>query len=315
GPDRVAVSGARGRPPTPYYKVCGQEQDGYRTQFTIMIGGRDAAAKARRVGESITERGRLLFRGLNMGDFRDVSIEVLGAESTYGPHAKAQDSREVVLKLTVHHDRREALEVFAREFPSIGLGMAQGITGGGGGRVRASPFIRLHSFLVPREMARPEVRLEGADVAQRAVPGSLYRELEPLPAETGDWPQAETPTVPLPLLAIAYARSGDKGDISNIGVAARHPDFEPLIGRQVTAEKVKDWFAHLASGPVTRYRLPGLNAFNFVLEAALGGGGTASLRFDPQGKAHGQMLLEMPVEVPERFLDHPALKRVRETPA
>ena len=74
------------------------------------------------------------------------------------------------------------------------------------------------------------------------------------------------------------------------------------------ALKVHAFLAHLVEGPVVRYSLPGLAAFNFVLQGALGGGGTASLRYDPQGKGLGQMLLEMPVTIPAALSDHRALK-------
>jgi len=106
------------------------------------------------------------------------------------------------------------------------------------------------------------------------------------------------PREPLPLVALAWGRSGDKGDSANIGVIARRPEYVPLLRAALTEERVAEWFRHLVEGPVRRYELPGIHAFNFVLERALGGGGMASLRMDPQGKAFAQMLLDFPVEVP-----------------
>ncbi len=102
----------------------------------------------------------------------------------------------------------------------------------------------------------------------------------------------------VPLLALAHGRSGDKGDTANIGIIARDPAYLPLLRAQVTADAVASYFGHLVEGPVRRYELPGLDAFNFVLEAALGGGGIASLRTDSQGKAYAQMLLDLPIRVP-----------------
>ncbi len=82
---------------------------------------------------------------------------------------------------------------------------------------------------------------------------------------------------------------------------ARRPEFVPLLAAQLSSDAVGAWFAHLAAGPVTRYPWPGLDGFNFVLERALGGGGVASLRHDPQGKAHAQMLLDLPIAVPAEW--------------
>ncbi|MGB0956770.1 MAG: AtuA-related protein, partial [Panacagrimonas sp.] len=79
---------------------------------------------------------------------------------------------------------------------------------------------------------------------------------------------------------------------------ARQPEYLPWIRAALTEQAVAQWFAHLAQGPVHRYEWPGLNGLNFLLERALGGGGIASLRIDPQGKAYAQMLLDFPIPVP-----------------
>jgi hypothetical protein len=105
------------------------------------------------------------------------------------------------------------------------------------------------------------------------------------------------------LIDLAWGRSGDKGDNANVGIIARKPDYVPLLRAQLTEAAVAEWFAHLLEGGVTRYELPGVNAFNFLLEHALGGGGVASLRMDPQGKAFAQMLLDFPIEVPVDWAD------------
>ena len=104
------------------------------------------------------------------------------------------------------------------------------------------------------------------------------------------------------LREIAHSRTGDKGDISNIGVIARRPELLPLLRAQLTPERVAQWLAHLVQGPVTRFEVPGVHAFNFVCEQALGGGGMASLRNDPLGKGMAQILLSMPIRVPPNLL-------------
>jgi hypothetical protein len=101
----------------------------------------------------------------------------------------------------------------------------------------------------------------------------------------------------VPLATIAHTRSGDKGDISNIGVIANDPRHYPILVRELTAERVKAFFGGFVKGKVERFELPNLGALNFLLHEALGGGGTVSLRVDPQGKTLGAALLKLEIEV------------------
>ena len=110
----------------------------------------------------------------------------------------------------------------------------------------------------------------------------------------------------VPLIRLAVARSGDKGNHSNIGVMARKPEYLAWIAATLTPEAVANWMAHTLDaeqGRVSRWYLPGSHSLNFLLENALGGGGVASLRIDPQGKAFAQQLLEFPVPVPKALAD------------
>ena len=111
------------------------------------------------------------------------------------------------------------------------------------------------------------------------------------------------PITRVPLLRVAHGRSGDKGDSANIGIIARSPAAYAELRRVLSAEVVQRHFAHVAQGPVRRYELPGFGALNFVLDRALGGGGVASLRYDPQGKAFAQMLLDLEVDVATSVLN------------
>lgn len=101
---------------------------------------------------------------------------------------------------------------------------------------------------------------------------------------------------------IALARSGDKGDASNVGLIARSPALYEVIREQVTAERVREHFRDVCRGEVERFEVPNLRALNFILHDSLGGGGTESLKTDAQGKTHGQGLLQMEIEVPEELL-------------
>lgn len=104
------------------------------------------------------------------------------------------------------------------------------------------------------------------------------------------------------LARIAHARSGDKGEASNVGLIADSPAFYEVLRREVTPERVRQHFHDLVRGRVERFEVPNLNALNFILHDSLGGGGTESLIVDAQGKTHGQGLLQMEIEVPDELL-------------
>jgi hypothetical protein len=119
-------------------------------------------------------------------------------------------------------------------------------------------------------------------------------------------PEADGDLARAPLIDLAWARSGDKGDAFNIGVIARKPDYLPWIRRALSPEAVKAFFAHEFEGAkapqVIRYELPGLSALNLHCIQALGGGQFSSLRLDPLAKGKAQQLLDMEIEIPARLL-------------
>lgn len=105
------------------------------------------------------------------------------------------------------------------------------------------------------------------------------------------------------LLKIAHGRSGDKGNGSNVGIIARHPEVYPFLKKNLTSEKVKEHMKHVCKGTVERYELPNIGALNFILYESLGGGGTVSLKLDAQGKTHASQVLRMDIDVPEKLLE------------
>ena len=100
------------------------------------------------------------------------------------------------------------------------------------------------------------------------------------------------------LFLLAHGRSGDKGDMANIGVIARRDEWYEFLSGELTAERVRGFLGTLADGAVERYELPNLAALNFLVHEALGGGGSICLRLDAQGKTYAQALFRMPLEVP-----------------
>ena len=310
GEQRVRVSGAKGRAATGSYKVSATYLDGYRATGMLTIIGRDAARKAERTAEAVLARTRAIFRHMNLGDFSDTNIEILGAESAYGPHARAGAlaAREAVMRLTVAHPERKALEIFASEIAPSGTSWSPGTTGFSG-RPRVQPKVRLFSFLIPK-----------TDVDVRITAGGQSRPvgLDPGTDGTDDGTGDGTPVgvygddlppvprgarVEVPLFALAWGRSGDKGDSANIGIIARDPAFVPLIRDEVTAARVKDYLAYMVEGTVERFDVPGIGGFNFLLTQALAGGGMASLRNDPLAKGLAQILLDLPVSVPAEWIE------------
>lgn len=309
-PNVVSVVGARGRAPSDQYKVSATWPDGFKCTASCLLAGRDAVAKARRVSQAIIGKTREMFRDRGWDDYRRVDIELLGSEATYGPHAERNDTREVVIKIAVSHTRREALTLFAREIAQAATGMAPGLTGIVGGRPSVYPMIRLFSFLIDKSACPLSLQLD-----QQRLPVLLPHAGRPplVQAENPSHPPAPqgVADTEVPLLRLAVARSGDKGNHSNIGVMARRPEYLPWIAASLTEAAVAKWMSHVLDpqrGRVSRWYLPGSDSLNFLLENSLGGGGVASLRIDPQGKAFAQQLLDMPIPLPAALLDTAALE-------
>lgn len=302
GESQVRVAGARGRPPTGRYKVSATYMDGFRAVAHLTIGGVDAVAKAERTAAAILARTRKIFASVNLADYRDTLVEVLGAEASYGPHANpaVRQTREAVLKLAVSHLQKLALEIFAREVAPAGTSFSPGTTGYFGGRPSPQPVVRLYTCFVAKAAVPIALDIDGA--AHRVEIATTNGFTAAPPAEAQSAPLPPGPRTTVPLIRLAFGRSGDKGNHSNIGIIAREPRFLSAIRPVLTAEAVQAWMAHTGTTKVERFDLPGVHGLNFLLHDSLGGGGIASLRNDPQGKAHAQMLLEFPVEVPSAWL-------------
>ena len=303
GKHAVRLHGAKGLPPTDQYKVSATYPDGFRCTASCLLAGIDAVAKAERVSQALINKTSELFSQRGWAPYTDVNIELLGSEATYGAHARRADCREVVVKLAVRHPSKQALVLFAREIAQAATGMAPGLTGIVGGRPTVYPLIRLFSFLVDKSLCSVAIEYQGQRHAVE-LPASASLLTPAVPIEPAK-PEGRA-DASVPLVKLAVARSGDKGNHSNIGVIARHPDYLPWIAEALTPEVIVDWMDHVLDpihGRVERWYLPGSHSLNFLLENALGGGGIASLRIDPQGKAFAQQLLEIPIAVPQHIAD------------
>ena len=299
GENCVKVTGAKGRAPTEQYKVSATYPDGYRVQVSFMIAGREAIEKAQVIADAILNKCERVMALRSIPPFAEKSVEILGIESTYGAHAQTLNSREVVVKMAVKHMFKEACMFFASEIAQASTGMAPALAGIVGGRPKASPVIKLFSFLIDKNQLIIDTDIDNKRTQIQIPQGSSDQTFTQ--HSVGDVAQFTGDEIEVSLIDIAHARSGDKGNASNIGVIARKAEYLPWIRASLTEANVAEYMKHVIDaekGKVIRYELPGLNALNFMLENALGGGGVASLRIDPQGKAFAQQLLDMPVKIP-----------------
>lgn len=305
GDNRVELKGARGLPPTDQYKVSATYPDGFRCTASCLMAGLDAVKKAQRVSQAIIRKTEEMFTERGWGPYKEVSIELLGSEATYGPRGQRSDTREIVIKIAVRHAKKEALVLFSREIAQAATGMAPGLTGIVGGRPTVYPVIRLFSFLANKNACAMEVELN-SERTPVALPQIALLDRTQIAADiAAPLPSGQADTA-VPLIKLAVARSGDKGNHSNIGVMARKPEYLAWIAAALTEGAVAEWMQHTLdgqTGKVSRWYLPGSHSLNFLLENALGGGGVASLRIDPQGKAFAQQLLEFPIPVPRALAE------------
>jgi hypothetical protein len=290
GRDRVRVWGIRGRPAPSSLKVSAAYADGWKANGTLIISGPEALAKSKAFAE-------LFWKRLGIG-FEDTLTEHVGASACWGPLAPASEPNEVLLRLGVRDADRGKIEAFSKMVPAVILSGPPGVAVTGG-RPQAQEVVAYWPALVPRDLVRPSLITE---VGERALdwPTPLVPPGASVNLETPAWPKpaaGRDEIVTVQLSKLAHARSGDKGDMANIGVIARAPEIYPWLAATLTAARVKEYFAGICRGEVERHEVTNLWALNFLLGESLGGGGTVSLRLDAQGKTLSHALLAMPVQV------------------
>jgi len=191
-----------------------------------------------------------------------------------------------------------------KEMSGHGLAAPPGLSGFSGGRARPSPVLKLFSFAIPKSDVPIEITIDEQSIAFDARAGTAFDPAainRPTPPALPD--HAASDLVTVPLIKLAWARSGDKGDKANVGVLPRHLDYAPWIWAALTEDEVTGRFAHFLDGDVQRFYLPGTGAINFLMDRILGGGGVASLRNDPQGKGYSQILLQTPIPIPQSLAE------------
>ncbi|SDC41819.1 acyclic terpene utilization AtuA family protein [Ruegeria marina] len=292
GPDRVRVTGARGQAPTGRLKVSVTWADGYRGGMVFQMTGRAARDKARAFAQAGLGRARARLGALGAPDYRDVCFEAFGGAPETG------GAEEIAFKAAVRHDDARAVGLFLKELVGAALATPPGLHFfTGGGRPKPSPVVALFSCLIEADALHCKISLDGSEIAFEPTDLPL-RDIALGAAQTPEPPESGLEMVLRPLEDLAWARSGDKGDSANIGVIARNPAYMPHIWAALSPEAVLRFFDEKSPADVSRFYLPGTHSMNIVMTRVLGGGGVASLRNDPQGKAFAQELLSLPVPVP-----------------
>ena len=302
-PDRVRLTGAKGSAAPATYKACITWHNGYRGGHLFGFYGIDAELKAQVFADAALQRSRQLLQRAGAPDFSETSVELIGAESQFGAQRRSGVAREVAAKIAVRHASAKGVGLFIKEATGLGLSAPPGLCGFAGARPKPSPVMALFSMAVPKTMVGAEVVSEGGKKVVDAGSAGLATPLEvPMPHAIPTAALDDPTCISVPLVQLAWARSGDKGDSANIGVIARQASYLPWIAAALDEAAVARLFAHFQVARVQRFYLPGCHALNFLLHATLGGGGTSSLRFDPQAKGYSQLLLSHSVRIPAALL-------------
>lgn len=291
GIDRIAVAGARGLGRTGTYKASLTYDRGWRAAATLPIVGLEAAAKARRTGEELFRRANTMLRDSQLPPFDRTRCDVFGGEGSGATTA--------LCRLVADHPDQEGAQLLVREQGSAISHMSVGTTLGLGASVRPVQWIT--GFLLPKSIVSQSVSLDGEPVPFTAktdahdLSGDVPSPAFPPAARDAD--SVET----VPLLRLAWARSGDKGNLFNVAVIARDPAYLPYIAAALTPASVGAHYGRvLGQGgtlAVERFSVPGLSAINFVVMNAMEGGVLASTWIDPVAKGMAQLLLDFPVPV------------------
>ncbi len=320
GENLVRVTGAIGSPAPDTYKVCTTYADEFRGGTNMTFYGIDADRKAQKLADAIFVAARRTLKHLGLPDFSETSVEILGAESQFGSAATVTNCREVVMKIAAKHPDAAGIGIMLKETVGLGLATPPGLSGFAGARPSPSPVVRLFSFALLKGAAegstkgaaegstkgavKPQVELDGVVFDVPDTAGVTFNRQNITRPKVPTLPAAPAgDLVAVPLIKLAWGRSGDKGDKANIGIIARQSEYLPYIYAALTEQAVFEKFAHFlpegatSDKSVERYLMPGTHAINFLIHDVLGGGGMASIRNDAQGKGYGQLLLAASIPV------------------
>lgn len=291
-PDRVQLTGALGQPPTGTLKVAINYSGGWRNTMTLVLTGLDIESKA--------ALAMAMLEGL-VGGWARFDRYDIALRRTDRPDAERNDLAQAELRVTVMSADRELVDRrFSRAFTEMLLSSYAGA-------FTTSPPSSASEFgvywpsLIPAEHVQHRVTMPDGGVVE--IPHTAHEVIDPpMPVA---WPQlqsSEDPHRPVPLGAVADARSGDKGGNANIGVWARSADAAAWLAQTLTVDLLRTLLPEADGCEIRRYELPNLGALNFVIVGLLGDGVASSTRSDPQAKGLGEYLRSRVVSVPESLL-------------
>ena len=297
GNDIVQVKNAKGLPPSNKYKISATYMDGYNIIGKLVIGGLKAEKKGRVIAEAIFNKTSRMLKENNLDPFKEIKFDLIGTNSIYGPEKADRSSKEVVLRIMVKHIKKEALILFSKEIAQAVTGMTAGVMNYMGGRPKVSRSIHLHSFLLDKSLLSVGIDLNNKKSIIPIHQQTNKTELNKTTIKVPSTLEGLNLDSSVPLIKIAYARSGDKGDHANIGIIARKPEYLPFIKEALTSTALSAFFNHVLKGSIEVWDVPGISGINFLLKHSLGGGGMASFNIDPQGKAYAQQILEYEIPI------------------
>ncbi|PPJ26638.1 DUF1446 domain-containing protein [Nocardia nova] len=290
GPDRVRVHSAVGSPPPPTTKVSIFTPGGYRIAINTYLTGLDIDAKFELLVAQLEDLAADT-------EIDDLAVSRLGRPET---DPQNQDAATVCVRIAATAPTREPLFHLQRSFGALGLSSFPGYMGGDTSGPK--PIIEYWPGVLPQEAVPHRVVFADGDQQTIAPPAKTEQFTgQPVHEEPGS--HQPGPTERAPLGRIAFARSGDKGGNSNVGIWTDDPRAWPWLRSLLTTERLTELLPEAANAGVLRHEFPHLRAVHFVLPGLLGRGGSSNLRLDSIGKAVSEYVRARFVDIPVELLE------------
>jgi hypothetical protein len=299
--DKVKVTGCNGTPPPDTWKVSMAFVDGYKAVGGLMLSGPETLAKANQLKD-------VFWKKLGLS-FRKTATQFVGFNSVHTGFLMPVEPNELLVQFTAFDEDKSKLEAFSKQIAAMILVGPQGLAAIGG-RPGIQEVVRYWPSLVrSKDITFSLYEIDGTDhpaniskfspsIPETINPGNPAKKV----SQNVPFKEDQGSTQKVKLKTLCLARSGDKGNTVNIGVIARSEIIYHYLYETLTPGQLEEWFHNVCAGTITRYELPTLSAFNFLLTEALDGGGTYSGRMDPQGKTFAAALLDHEIIVPSSIL-------------
>ncbi|MCT4613830.1 MAG: DUF1446 domain-containing protein [Marinifilaceae bacterium] len=302
--NRINIENTHGQAPTPYLKVSMAYNDGYKAVGYFIVCGEEIDKKAKIIENIIWDKLKI--------DFEDSNLEIVGYNSCHKYDFEKTIPLEAMLRISVFDMDQEKVKQFCDVFAATILSAPSGIAIVGA-KPKIQKVVSYWPCLIDKRKIEANLFMlncHGEVESAFKIPSHTQHDKEWKPTDIMENKAEDdlnkshlnNSLVETNYKKICLARSGDKGDSVNIGVVARDEKKYKYLKKNLTESKMKEIFEAFCYGNVIRYDIPNLLSFNFILERSLGGGGTKSLRIDPQGKIFAELFLNYPIELPEDII-------------